>query len=43
MFTGIEILIANISTTYHGGDMMNDQGIIMLCMTNLFIKPTQDA
>ena len=43
MLTGIEILIANISTTYHRGDMMNDQGIVMLCMKNVFIKLTQDA
>jgi len=43
MFEGIEILIANISKTYHRGDMMNDQGIVMPCMTNVFIKPTQDA
>ena len=29
MLTGIEILMANISTKYHRGHMMNDQGIVM--------------
>jgi len=43
MFAGIEILIANISTTYHRGYMMSDQGIVMLCMIDVFINPTQDA
>jgi len=36
-------LIVNTSTPYHRGDMMNDQRIVMLCMTNIFIKLTQDA
>ena len=43
MFARIEIFMANTSTPYHRGDMMNNQGIVMLCMTNIFIKLTQDA
>ena len=36
-------LIANTLTPYHREDMMNDQGMVMLCMANVFIKLTQDA
>jgi len=38
MFQGIEIWIGNTSTTYHRGDVMNEQDTLMLCMTNVFMR-----
>jgi len=43
MFARIKISIANNSTPYHREDIMNDQGMVMLCMTKIIIKLTQDA
>ena len=43
MFQRIEIFIVNTSKIYHRGDMMNEQDILMRCMTDVFMRLTQDA
>jgi len=43
MFQRIEILIVNTLAIYHRGDMMNEQDILMRCMTYVFMRLTWDA